>query len=237
MRIKGLITILLSSILAVDCLKLADFSTINIDATEPAAPEVVTIGISNVDYLERYVKMAAKVTSSGYPQYYEKGFQIASDQDFLDRQIITLQDTVSVLYEIEYDDWQFTPPFYIRPYIKSTMAISYGDPIRIEAEFVDYPIIGLSIQSHNNTPAEWDVSNRVCAGSLVGGYSDWRLPTRTELYAIYSMSDKLTNFDGQTFWAYDMADVMHHYALDFSSGMLVIDNGSYYGRCVRDLEF
>lgn len=234
-RMKLLAILFIIGAITVGCDSMVISSTVTIDAVEPSAPEVVTVGISDLDYMNESVKLSAVVLSKGYPSYYEKGFQVASEPYFLDRQILQLQDTVSVLYEIEYDEWHFAPPFFIRPYIKSEMAIAYGSTIKVEAEFVDYDIIGLSVQSQNNGPGEWDISNYICTGSLVGGYSDWRLPTRTELYAIYSMSDALVNFNGQIYWTSDDVDVLHHYALDFETGMLVTSNDNYYGRCVRSL--
>jgi len=68
----------------------------------------------------------------------------------------------------------------------------------------------------------------------LGGYSDWRLPTKDELLNIYQNKSKLKNIKDKWFWTSTTNDIQA-WVVRFGSG-----NGnwynktdSYFVRCVR----
>lgn len=82
----------------------------------------------------------------------------------------------------------------------------------------------------------------LCDASIVGGYSDWRLPTLGELQIIYYNKDLFTGFKADYYWtSTHKEDVSnYYYLLNMYDGSVIWDNegytwgsGKYYARAVR----
>jgi hypothetical protein len=84
------------------------------------------------------------------------------------------------------------------------------------------PVGNLYIQSKSLGEVEWEIANRMCQNSTIGGYNDWRLPTIVELMQIYTLRKDLNinfGFDSKTFekkeiWSADAGSKAKHIIME-----------------------
>lgn len=104
---------------------------------------------------------------------------------------------------------------------------------------LDFVIIGnLAVQTKDmsESAVNWDSADVLCAGSIIGGFSDWRLPTRVELATLYEQRKAIGGFKDNLYWTSDK-NGGGHYAFDFSKGAYgsYINNARHYVRAVRTI--
>lgn len=98
----------------------------------------------------------------------------------------------------------------------------------------------------DNKTREWEGANSYCEELKLGGFSDWRLPTRRELVGIVDFSRVNPAIDPTVFpgtatryyWSSTVSPFVNNgvWALSFDNGFLVDVSKtgfSYYARCVR----
>lgn len=114
--------------------------------------------------------------------------------------------------------------------------ISSGN-VNINEYYIVLEDAGIAVQTSdissnqiNKTEAEF-----LCDASVVGGYSDWRLPTLGELQIIYHNKDLFTSFKGDLYWTSTRIDddnvLLHMY-----DGSVYYEGWGvnyYYARAVR----
>jgi hypothetical protein len=95
------------------------------------------------------------------------------------------------------------------------------------------PIFGtLMLQGKDlSTSATWGSADDLCNGSEINGYSDWRLPTRSELGVIYNNKSVISGLNGSFYWSSEKYGSYYYY-YDMRSG--AVDYGDEdYGKAVR----
>lgn len=200
------------------------------------APTVETLDVLVLDYELQQARLSARLIGTGVPEYEEVGFQVSPDMDFLNRKDIAASDVEKGECFVVLDTWPYTPPFYVRAYAKSSLTIGYGDILIFNMEYVNSAILGLAVQSQDICNVDWETADNICLNSIVGNYSDWRLPDRNELQAIYQMKDDFNRFSLDcTYWTSELADVQHYYCVNFKDGSVSAGSNKNNARCVRSL--
>ena len=75
-----------------------------------------------------------------------------------------------------------------------------------------------------------------CENSTVGEYTDWRVPTLSELRIIYDESSTIGGFKGFYYWT-STVDVLYYYQINFLNGSTYSESLFHddWCRCVRSL--
>ena len=97
-------------------------------------------------------------------------------------------------------------------------------------------IDGLIVQDeHDIKPMTWDEANEYAKNLVLGGYTNWRLPTKDELLKIYENRDKLRNYEKGWYWTSTKKDASLSWVVDFISGNdnWINQSSSYFVRCVQ----
>ena len=66
---------------------------------------------------------------------------------------------------------------------------------------------------------DWDSAKKACANLVLNGYSDWRLPTREELYQLYLNMDKIGGFTDIDYWSSTEANSYDAWGQYFGGGL------------------
>jgi hypothetical protein len=107
---------------------------------------------------------------------------------------------------------------------------------RYKEQYVDIQEAGIAVQTDDISYEEiyWENAKILCANSIVGGYTDWRMPTINELSTIFSNQNKIANFENSNYWS----DKKKGSIIDMKNGAIHENDYSgktNYCRCVRSL--
>ena len=101
-------------------------------------------------------------------------------------------------------------------------------------QWIELPAAGIAVQTKDVGKNTWESINLMCKNSIVGDYTDWRLPDKDELMILYSNKNNIGGFAADKYWSRDS-----YYTVDFANGTLNGIGGynkySYRGRCVRTI--
>jgi hypothetical protein len=120
--------------------------------------------------------------------------------------------------------------------------VAYGNEVMVSGEFMVLAAAKLMVQTKDLGKGYWDTANSMCENSIVGGYTDWRLPTIEELMTLYNNKEKIGGFTTNKYWSsscYGIEYYGYYYYINFGSGYQDYINGksaSNYVRAVRTIE-
>ena len=79
----------------------------------------------------------------------------------------------------------------------------------------------------------WDSANTMCNSSTLAGFSNWRLPTKSELLTLYNNKYFIGGFKDAYYWSSTEDDGAYY--VDFSNGNVALGYQSFsaFVRCVR----
>jgi hypothetical protein len=176
-----------------------------------------------------------RIEKKGEPAYTERGFVYSStfqnpsiDDDDSWKKIVS---GTSMDFSANVSGLTAEVTYYVRAYATNNNGTVYGESVSFKPTTVkDYIVLqseGIMVQTNDiSSGADWTTANNLCKSSRVGGYSDWRLPTRGELNALYDNRTTIGGFSNTQYWSCDYhgSYYYYYYAKDFSTG-----NISYYG--------
>lgn len=134
--------------------------------------------------------------------------------------------------------------YYYRAFVKTETDTYYGDIKSFTTLIGEYVILeesNLMVQSKDLGSAAWESANTMCMTSVVGGFSDWRLPTRAELMILYNNREYIGGFTTGYYWTsefychgsgYDYGKDFYYY-VSFYSGEVSHYNSAYEKYDVR----
>ena len=106
-----------------------------------------------------------------------------------------------------------------------------GDVYIIKAE-------NLMVQKEDIGEEDWVTADAMCRASTVGGYTDWRLPTKDELMVLYTHRYLIGGFQNDWYWSgTESGSSDYPYScIDFTNGTVGDGGGSCRIRAVRSIE-
>ena len=106
-----------------------------------------------------------------------------------------------------------------------------------ETDYVILESDGFMVQKNDlSNGADWETAKIICENSRVGGFSDWRLPTKAELAIMYNKRKTIGNFSADTYWSSEKKDETYYWCYSFYYGIAdYAYNRSLSCRAVRSL--
>lgn len=208
-------------------------------------PSVTTLEPSNVQ--PTTATLNGRIDKVGEPAYTERGFvystsyQTPTVNDPSTATTKVVVDGSSSNYSANVSSLTENATYYVRAYATSEYGTVYGKVLTFKPEHPQYVIIdNLMIQTEDLGVAYWHDANSLCKNSRVGGYSDWRLPTKDELIMMYNARSEIPNLKSDYYWSstigYYSSD---HYYVNLSSGQSSwtdIASKEYCVRAVRTIK-
>lgn len=114
-------------------------------------------------------------------------------------------------------------------------------------DYIELRAAGIAIQKMDvtKTPVDFESADKLCDNSILGGFSNWRLPTEDELatiYTTYSTQNVIEGFNLGYYWSYTRFPEISSSSIDilnFGDGTIKYvgktEGGKHYCRCVRTL--
>lgn len=184
-------------------------------------PAVSTLTPTN--YTGTTATLNGRVDYSGDPKYSEKGFVYS--KSFPNPTIDDASSaTTKIVVSGSSNDFSANVTglsngveYYVRAYAKNANTVVYGETMKMGG-YIILADDGLMVQLHDlSSGANNSDARHLCAGSQVGGYSDWRLPTRGECVAMYAKKSTL-GLSNQLYWTSDNYNSSSPYAYNFKDG-------------------
>ncbi|MDE5828469.1 MAG: carboxypeptidase-like regulatory domain-containing protein [Duncaniella sp.] len=135
---------------------------------------------------------------------------------------------------------------YVRAYAKTLNVIAYGEDTLVPYEWIEIPSAGIAVQKHDLGTGSWSTAKTMCDNSTLGGFTDWRLPTKDELMVIYLNREKIGGFKTAdqansegVYWSGTVSGGGYIYYVDFFNGYCDYTNATgmvYNIRAVRTLD-
>lgn len=209
-------------------------------ATTAIKPQVTTLDIDNADLSAGTATFRGKISNIGEPAYTERGFVYGTlpDPTIYDNKVIANGVGELGNFSKYVTDLPKTT-YYVRAYATTPAGTTYGEEKTVSLEWVEIPSAGIAVQKEDLGKGNWTTADAMCKNSTLGGYTDWRLPTKEELMVLYTNRDKIGEFKEEIYWSSsiyrDYYD--YHYTVDFRNGNLdyYYYSGSYRIRAVRTL--
>lgn len=210
-------------------------------------PKVVTLAVSNI--LAESATLNGRIDDEGEPKYTERGFVYSSSYQnptINDPSTSTTKIVVTGTenpFSANINALTTGTTYYARAFAKSSKGISYGTVVSFKPQSQQYMILEdshLMVQKTDlSWTSTWSQAKELCEKSTVGGYNDWRLPTRTELNILYTHRKEIGGFGNGTYWSSAFDSYYGTYwALDFTDNYEFRDSSSkrYAARAVRTIE-
>lgn len=165
-------------------------------STNGVLSEVETDEATNVNILAGTATLHGHVVSTGNPGYSERGFVYGTMKEptIYDNKIIANGAGVKSPFSIYVTDLPKGEDIYVRAYATNRLGTVYGKVIAITPEWMELPVIGVAVQKKDIGYTDWYSADLMCKQSVVGGYIDWRLPTKEELVTIYTERNVIGGF-------------------------------------------
>ena len=234
----------------------------NIFSTVAVLPTVSTLTATSEDRGTKSAVLRGTISYEGDPSYKERGFVWSNvfENPTIEENKIVVSGSGVGNYEKRVTFSDISKTIFYRAYATNQQGTAYGESFKI---FIpDYIILNsnLGVQKSDltsNSLLIWDDANNVCTNSRVSGLNDWRLPTKDELYYLYTLRNEIGGFvvnnsRWSVYWTSTPAPELYpilnykqyYYEVNFYNGQTLIgigdsDDATYrWGnvRCVRSLE-
>lgn len=111
--------------------------------------------------------------------------------------------------------------YYIRAYATNANGTSYGEQVTINHPYNDLPTFTYGGQTYRVAPAAtttmiWINANNYCNNLTLYGYSDWRLPSISELEIMHNRYKEIGGFNNSDWWSMTQCSYGHD-CVDFGT--------------------
>ena len=214
---------------------------------ENRLPAVNFIGTQEeIDWTEGTGTFICELTDAGYPPYTEKGIIIHTYDGYSRLNSTKLASTdpehITGLYTISVIGLSSAYQYRVQAYATNSLGTAESKRYLIpKPQYIEIPAIGIAVMTEDTSSGPYSTVKSLCENSIVGGYTDWRLPDIDELVTIYTMKDAIGNFkdaSGDVYWSSskDPEEPDTEYlTVFFYNGAIISTDHNSYGRCVRDL--
>ncbi len=219
-------------------------------STNAIPPQVSTLDPVDVDIANGSATLVGQIVKSGTPAYTERGFVYSTlhDPTVNDNKIVA-NGSGTGRFSLYTTGLPTGKPVYIRAYATAERAGTvYGEELVIfQTEWIVLKSAGIAVQTKDLGNVRFDTAKSMCASSIVGGYTDWRLPNKEELMVLYNNKELIGGFKEESYWScsywyYTNYPNNHYfYHINFKNGELGdtryqhIDYYSFNVRAVRTL--
>ena len=223
-------------------------------STKATLPQVETLEAADVDISIGTATLRGNIVNAGSPVYSECGFvysAVASEPTINDNKIVGNGSGTTGSFSVYTTELPANKTVYVRAYVTNRGGTAYGQSITLKPQWIDLPSAGISVQTEDIGNGYWDSVNSMCENSIVGGKTDWRLPTKEELMVLYNERDYIGGFTTTSpnvspyysyYWSSTTYGYDYHYYINFFNGDISHTTGnndlksSNSGRCVRTLD-
>lgn len=135
--------------------------------------------------------------------------------------------------------------YYVRAYATNENGTSYGEQKTIDHPYYDLPTFTYGGRTYRVAPGSTSIycqSDAVvnCRNKTLYGFTDWRLPSKDELYQMYVYANTIGGFSNEPYWSstqhhYDGSTGSYYYYVNFSGGSISYSHASasYRYRAIR----
>ncbi|MDR3236054.1 MAG: DUF1566 domain-containing protein [Prevotellaceae bacterium] len=174
-------------------------------------PTVSTLAATNVT--ANAATLNGEIEFQGDPTYTEKGFVYSNtfqNPTIEDDASATIKKTVSgtsTEFSANVTGLTTNTTYYVRAYVISSKGTVYGESVSFVAMYVPDDVVvllsdGLMVQKVDiSSSATWKTAQTLCETSTVGGKTDWRLPTISELTVLYNKRNTIGGFTATYYWS------------------------------------
>ena len=206
-----------------------------------ALAKVITKAINNINIDSGSATFNGTIVDEGDPAYTERGFVYGTVHNPM-----VEDDTPKVAtgsgtgdFSVNVRDLDINTVYYVRAYAINDKGVAYGEEVTLSfKQYLPYVLVpGTTLISAKADAGEgpWDSANNMCDSSTLAGFTDWRLPTKSELLTLYANKNYIGGFKSGTYWSSTQDSFYKPYCVDFSDGSVRNDakGESFYIRCVR----
>lgn len=218
-------------------------------STKAILPEVSTMDIDVVDTSAGTVTLRGTIVSLGEPVYTERGFVYSTMPEptiYDGTKLVANGAGVPGSFSISAKNMPETT-YYVRAYATNRGGTAYGEEKKVEiaTDWVNLTAANLAVQKKDIGCSTWTSVKTMCENSTVGGYTDWRLPTKEELMTLYTNREYIGGFNivnSAKSYYWSSSSFSSYYAdpyyVNFYNGSLAHTSAydyNYSGRCVRTI--
>ena len=185
------------------------------------------------------------IESRGIPAYTERGFVYSNT---ITNPMIETEEKIVVNgigigeFSANLSDLDCNVTYYVRAYATNSEGTVYGETVSFYPEHPDYFVlksVGLMVQKKDLADnVEMLGAVTMSINSTVGGFTDWRLPTISELSTLYTNRVLIGGFSSyDTYWSSTPYQEVYYFVMNFGNGNIDVDfsNKHYRVRAVRSL--
>lgn len=162
-------------------------------------PYAKTLDATNVT--QNTATLNGEIVFAGTPAYTERGFVYSSsfsNPTVDDPATSTTKRVVpgsSTSFSANIDGLTKNITYHVRAYVTNVNGTVYGESVEFtttDPQIISIPSLGLMIQKYDiSSDSPWETANTLCENSTTGDFTDWRLPTVSELQSLYSYAESV----------------------------------------------
>lgn len=195
--------------------------------TNDAKPTVSTVGYSNVSADK--ATCSGNVSSSGGASVTERGICYSLAPNPTINNSIVTSGTGTGSFTCNLTNLTNNTTYYIKAYAKNSYGVAYGEEKHFKTEIL--PTFQYGGYTYYVAPdpgylMSWNDAYLYCDGLTIYGLSEWRLPTKDELLAMYAERNSIGGFNtnsdyngrGSRYWSSTVASGSNRYYVYFYNG-------------------
>ncbi len=205
-------------------------------STNAIPSQVSTLDPVDVDFSNGTATLVGQIVNTGTPAYTERGFVYSTmhDPTVNDNKIVANGNGTTGRFSLYVTGLPTGKPVYIRAYATGErVGTVYGEEVVIQPEWIELKSAGIAVQTKDLGYVVWKSADSMCENSIVGGFTDWRLPTKDELMVLYNNKDLIGGFNTGRYWSSSFKSTAekYYYYVIFETGDLDTYSIDYSYKC------